>query len=167
MKTLEYRFVDKSEWDRGPWDDEPDKVQWHDPATGLACLIRRGPSGALCGYVGIAPHLTPLLPVIEWGYDFRVHGGITYSALCDGDEEHGICHIPEPGEPDPAFWIGFDCGHHRDARPKMLKWERDHGFEDREAVYRDMPYVKREVERLAVQVRDSLTAAGVTPSRPE
>ena len=41
METKEYRFVDKSDWDRGPWDDEPDKVQWQDVATGLPCIAVR------------------------------------------------------------------------------------------------------------------------------
>ena len=34
----EYRTVDKSTWARGPWDTEPDKMQWRDEATGLDCL---------------------------------------------------------------------------------------------------------------------------------
>src|SRR5437868_4216905 len=33
----------------GPWWDEPDKVQWIDPATDLDCLAVRGPFGAWCG----------------------------------------------------------------------------------------------------------------------
>lgn len=54
MKTIEYRNVDKSGWPAGEWQDEPDKVQWQDAATGLPCLIVRNGSGALCGYVGVA-----------------------------------------------------------------------------------------------------------------
>lgn len=55
MKTIEYRSVDKSDWGDGAWQQEPDKKQWQDEATGLPCLIVRGPGGALCGYVGVAP----------------------------------------------------------------------------------------------------------------
>lgn len=55
MQTLRYTTVDKSTWGDGPWQSEPDKMQWQDEATGLPCLIVRGPVGALCGYVGIAP----------------------------------------------------------------------------------------------------------------
>jgi hypothetical protein len=55
METREYRFIDKSEWDRGPWDNEPDKVQWQDAATGLPCIARRSEAmGSWCGYVGVA-----------------------------------------------------------------------------------------------------------------
>lgn len=39
----------------GPWDAEPDKVQWIDEETGLDCLIVRNRLGALCGYVGVGP----------------------------------------------------------------------------------------------------------------
>ena len=54
MQTIEYRdVVDKTEWGPGPWQDEPDKKQWQDAATALPCLIVRGPSGSLCGYVGL------------------------------------------------------------------------------------------------------------------
>lgn len=45
----------KSEWGEGPWQHEPDKMEWRDEETGLPCLIVRGPAGALCGYVGVAP----------------------------------------------------------------------------------------------------------------
>jgi hypothetical protein len=50
MKRIEHRgVVDKSWWPRGPWDDEPDKVQWPDEATGLPCMVKRGPVGSFCG----------------------------------------------------------------------------------------------------------------------
>lgn len=52
MKDLTYTFIDKSEWPRGEWDSEPDKMQFT-TAAGLPALIVRGPVGALCGYVGV------------------------------------------------------------------------------------------------------------------
>lgn len=75
-ERIEYRTVDKSEWPRGEWNDEPDKAQYVDAATGLDCLIVRGPGGALCGYVGVAE-----------GHPFF-------------GREYGQCALPEPcGEP--------------------------------------------------------------------
>lgn len=53
METREWRWLDKSAWGSGEWTSEPDKKQWADAATGLPCLIVRGPFGALCGYVGV------------------------------------------------------------------------------------------------------------------
>src|SRR5207244_1179897 len=93
MNRIEYRdVIDKSSWARGQWDIEPDKIQWPDEATGLPCLIVRGPIGALCGYVGV-PKGHPL-----HGIDYsqtipgsqgnrpegllNVHGGVTFADHC-------------------------------------------------------------------------------------
>lgn len=51
-ETSEYK-IDRTGWMPGPWDDEPDKLQWTDTVTGLPCLIVRNQAGALCGYVGV------------------------------------------------------------------------------------------------------------------
>ena len=50
-------FIDRSDWLPGPWDDEPDRVEWRDEATGLPCLLRRGSPfiGVWCGYVALPP----------------------------------------------------------------------------------------------------------------
>jgi hypothetical protein len=45
MDTIEYRTIDKSQWGPGPWQDEPDKKQWQDEATGLPCLEGFAPFG--------------------------------------------------------------------------------------------------------------------------
>ena len=37
----------------GPWQGEADKIAWTDPATGMACIIRRSAHGHLCGYVAV------------------------------------------------------------------------------------------------------------------
>jgi hypothetical protein len=82
MKVKAYKTVNKSKWSRGPWDNEPDKVQYTDPDTGLPCLIVRHPTcGQLCGYVGI----TEGHPDFEKDYDSvaaEVHGGLTFSSFC-------------------------------------------------------------------------------------
>lgn len=158
METIEYRTIDKASWPRGAWDNEPDKVQWQDDATGLPCLIVRGPSGALCGYVGV-PDGHP------WhGLDYNevydacetagieapyAHGGLTYSDHCQPstDEGSGICHKPGPGEPDHAWWLGFDCAHSGDVCPG-----RSHAsvfINRRVEAYRDLDYVRGCVADLA------------------
>lgn len=104
MQTIEERTIDKSDWQRGPWDSEPDKKQWRDEATGLPCLIVRHPtSGHLCGYVGVSKG-HPLYEKEDGAVS--VHGGITLATKCDG---HRICHKVEPGEDDDVWWLGFDC----------------------------------------------------------
>ena len=101
MKEIEYwDVVDKSGWGDGPWQSEPDKVQWIDKATGLHCLVVRGPAGALCGYVGVPPshclygrrYASCTLPVAHQCADrgcdhsprmaLSVHGDITFSEHC-------------------------------------------------------------------------------------
>ena len=100
MKTMEWRSLDKSTWGRGPWQQEPDKKQWVDAATGLPCLIVRNHGGALCGYVGVPPghpwhgkaYSGPCLkaePCTETycGHSpeglIAVHGGLTFSDDCE------------------------------------------------------------------------------------
>lgn len=174
METKEYRTVDKASWGHGEWRDEPDKMQWPDGATGLPCLIVRGPSGALCGYVGV-PDTHP------WhgkGYDdavgectsectktedyeshyshsvngrIDVHGGLTFASACahTGDESKHICHVPGPGEPDNVWWFGFDCAHSGDLCPKY-----EHRMRFGDETYKDLAYVKGEVTKLARQLSD-------------
>ena len=63
---------------KNEWDNEPDRLQWVDDATGLTCIIRRSPStGALCGYVGV-PKQHKHYGVDEYGtINVEVHGGLT------------------------------------------------------------------------------------------
>ena len=53
MEARSWTYLDRSQWSRGEWDDEPDKMQWSDGVTGLPCLIVRNDLGSLCGYVGV------------------------------------------------------------------------------------------------------------------
>lgn len=120
--TDEDRLRGGPSWGPGPWDNEPDKVSWTDPATGRPCLIVRGPIGALCGYVAVDPGH----PLHGAGYDEvpdevhdAAHGGLTFADACahSEDEAHGICHVPQPGQPEDVWWFGFDCAHHMDLVP--------------------------------------------------
>lgn len=156
METREYRTVDKSEWPRGEWDDEPDKIQWQDETTGLPCLIVRGPAGALCGYAGVAEghpcfgkeysDCQPVTPIAE-GAEHYIHGGLTFSDFCaeTKDETRHICHAPAPGEPDHVWWFGFDCAHSGDVMPA-------YGYDSAGYTYKNVAYVKEQVRQLARQL---------------
>jgi hypothetical protein len=164
MDTIEYRTRDKTAWGPGPWQDEPDKVQFVEPATGLPALIVRNRFGALCGYVGV----TPDHPWHGVGYNecvghrgctaydhspesrVDVHGGLTFAAACadGGDESTSVCHIPAPGDPDHVWWFGFDMGHCDDYCPGYM---REHPALIR-GTYRDIVYVKGEIAKLARQL---------------
>lgn len=142
-----WRFTDKSKWPSGPWDSEPDKVQWVDEKTGLDCLIVRNHLGALCGYVGV-PEGHPLFAKDDSAidHDLRVHGGLTFSSFCQeahGEESHArICHVPLPGRPDRVWWLGFDCAHLGDHIPSADSYRR--GFDGSCETYKDISYVKTE-----------------------
>lgn len=147
----EYRTIDKSEWQRGEWNDEPDKAQWIDEDTDLDCLIVRGSSGALCGYVGV-PEGHCAFSTHYDGVDVNVHGGLTFSAFCQHseDETKGVCHVPAEGRPDRVWWLGFDCAHSGDVSPK---YERA-SYGSYEESYKGIGYVKKEIRGLARQLRD-------------
>ena len=156
MKTIEYRTIDKSTWGDGPWLTEPDKVQYPDEATGLPCLIVRNRLGSLCGYVGVDEG-HPLFQSHDTDH-LDVHGRVTFHGMCiDGPEGEMICHIPDDGEPDHVWWIGFDCGHFMDVSPAMLLRERElfPGVpfpEFPEQRYKTLEYVKDEIAQLAQQI---------------
>jgi hypothetical protein len=181
MTERVYTTVDKSTWGDGPWQDEPDKVQWKDEATGFPCLANRGPGGHWCGYVGVSPGH----PAYEknysdvydlfWSWEddgyLEVHGGLTYANHCaEGPEETSICHISEPGEPDHVWWLGFDCAHSGDVSPafEALNRERFEGDSIWLPIrspwgesYRTLDYVRREATRLASQLATLVTAEAV------
>ena len=153
MIEREWRFTDKSKWGDGPWQQEPDKKQWTDAATGFPCLIVRGPHGALCGYVGV----TLSHPFFGKSYndvDVEVHGGLTFADRCQPNREHGICHIVEQGENENVWWFGFDCAHSGDVSPwLLLKGLRNFG-----ETYHDVAYVTRAITRLAKQLKEGRLA---------
>jgi hypothetical protein len=187
VDTIEYRTADKSSWPRGPWDNEPDKKQWLDEATGYACLFVRNEQGALCGYVGV-PKGHP------WhGQDYDhisadAHGGLTFSAGCchSDDPAEGVCHIPGEGEPDNVWWVGFDCAHCFDFIPGRMSLRNPMAgtFHDLYSVlenlvmpgdvetsYRDQAYIENEIVNLAKQAKNAeyaaLTEAGRVAPRPQ
>jgi hypothetical protein len=156
-----WSFVDKSAWPtHGDWLNEPDKVQWIDQATGLDCLIHRGPSGALCGYVGVPPghkfHGEGYDGVRFLNSDGEedypdVHGGLTFADACSEtvrEDGGGICHVPYPGRPADVWWLGFDCAHAVDFCPKRDE-DGDYG------VYRNLAYVRQQVASLAKQLAEA------------
>ena len=161
MIAREWTNVDKAAWGDGPWQEEPDKVQWVDPATDLDCLMVRAPmTGAWCGYVGVPPG-HPAHGKDYQSVDVVAHGGLTYADTCQEDavEGFGVCHIPLPGREPDVWWLGFDCAHAFDLAPahRARMRERDlpaHLLDSMAVteVYRDRTYVAMVVETLAAQL---------------
>lgn len=174
--TEEYTTVEKAEWGRGQWDDEPDKAVWVDEATGLDCMVNRGPGGHWCGYVGVpeghaifgAGYDDVRVPQAdeadEWSDWPNVHGGLTFASECRGSDEgpaYGICHIEQPGRPEKVWWFGFDCAHLGDLSPAYSSLRVGSCFDGDS--YKPMGYVTAETARLAAQLV-SATVKVDTPS---
>lgn len=138
----------KSEWGEGPWQDEPDKIVWVDPASDLDCMIIRGPSGALCGYVGV-PTEHPAYGLDGGELEIYAHGGVNFAGECHGI----ICHVPEPGRTDHVWWLGFDCAHFNDYCPAFAVMGEAFNRLPNEQ-YKTVKYVKRECENLAHQLKE-------------
>lgn len=118
-----------------PWLNEPDRLLWKDPDTGLWCFIRRHESLMhLCGYVVLDPE-HPWNEIEPYKHPVEVHGGPTFFGPLDETEIS-------------ANWIGFDCAHAGDFSPGMSKfWPDDE--------YRTIDYVKGECSLLAKQIQEA------------
>jgi len=139
--------IDRTGWASGPWDGEPDRIDF--THAGLNCLMLRARSGHWCGYAGLPP-THKLHGKDYWGVDVDCHGGLTYADACAGN----ICHVPAPGEPEHLWWFGFDCHHSNDMAPEDTT-ERMRQFAwGRGGSYRDAGYVRRQTERLAEQLKE-------------
>ena len=136
---------DKSQWARGEWDNEPDRVDFLH--AGFSCFILRNHMGNWCGYVGV-PSTHPAYCKEYNEVDVNVHGGLTYANKC----QHVICHIPEPGMPDDVWWLGFDTGHSHDLTPGFPRGFIDGMFEG--TTYKNMDYTINETKQLAEQLKD-------------
>lgn len=154
MKTITYRTIDKTTWPRGPWDKEPDKVQWQDKATGLPCLAVRHPDwGHWCGYVGVAEG-HPCFQAEYVDVDLGGHGGINFAAMCTPGESEatGICHVPGPDEPAHVWWFGFDCAHAFDLMPNFPAMRNTKGD-----TYRTLRYVRGVCAEMAQHLKEVQT----------
>lgn len=79
------------------------------------------------------------------GAQAEVHGGVTWSSFT---EKHQTAGVEERGL--RGWWlVGFDCSHAGDDRPGDSAHYRDQVG----GVYRDLAYVRAEVESLAEQAR--------------
>lgn len=147
--------IDKSGWGPGPWQEEPDKVEW--TTLGFPCLITRIPRlGHLCGYLAVPPgHPWHGKSYNDEGWDPEVHGGLTYAAKCS----EFVCHVPAAGESDDVWWLGFDCAHSWDVSPGLeanyVRLGLGFSLSECPTVYRTVEYVRAQVEDLARQAEEA------------
>lgn len=154
MQYIEYKHLDRSNWREGPWDNEPDKIQFQCPITGYRCLVVRGRKGHLCGYVAV--ECTHPLYEVDYCNDenhsvagLKVHGGVTYTEYTydDPDQSKSVqVYDPNYTHWRNLWWIGFDCNHSTDMSPCKSTYTSGEG------IYRDVGYVVRELQFLAIQI---------------
>jgi hypothetical protein len=158
MKT--WTFAEARPPGVGPWNNEPDKVQWVDEETGYDCLILRHPlHGNLNGYVAV-PVGHPAYGLGYEAVEVQVHGGLTFASFGDGEWVMAdlLNRHPGPDRPTDVWWFGFDCHHAWDLAPTFAarmaelgvpEWPRPSGYED---TYKPLPYVVAECASLAKQL---------------
>jgi hypothetical protein len=102
----------KNRWGEGPWQNEPDRLEWTDQETGLHCLIiRTNISGSLCGYVGVEPSH----PAHGLDYDGSPHEEAKeyYKALRESMRKsvrNSKLESPKLEAPEPVSGIGNSLG---------------------------------------------------------
>lgn len=155
----------RERWGAGPWNDEPDYIEWVDPMTEYRCVMRRNDMGAWCGYVAI-PSTHPAHGITnetDVGDELMCHWGVTYSSCghpMDFDLENGIV--------TDLWWFGFDCCHAYDLVPAAEILRRKSPLEqifgdlkdiigevetnERRWVYRDMAYVEGHIQCILEQL---------------
>jgi hypothetical protein len=157
-----------------------DKLAWKDAATGYECIIMRDTrDGYLRGFVAVAP-THPLYgfehQAVPADLDIEVHGGLTYSAVCERgpspdqglvQEARSICHVqirPAVYDPvvnatdhqpqhDDAWWFGFDCNQLYDKVPGRLDNRARFLSAETGTTFRDEACVYDQVVDLAAQLR--------------
>lgn len=136
----------------GEWLDEEDYLEFI--YNGITCRVIRGFfHGGLCGYC-IVPQGHKYFGVGYNDIPYDVHGGLTYSEF--DDEEQKI------------YVIGFDCAHSMDISPALevlnekrrqisnLFPERFHKNTIFSPTYKNMEFVKNEVQALADQIKKDM-----------
>lgn len=152
------QWLDKSEWGEGLWQEEPDRAEWRIGSfVGLA--LRHQEYGFWCGYLGVPPGHAWHGSELGDDIDPAVHGGVTFAAQCMEDERpqrERVCHVPQPGESDAVWWLGFDCHHMMDLAPgwavamkKAIPDWQEAPFETNKQ-YRDLKYVFAELLGMAM-----------------
>lgn len=172
------RHINKSSWPNGSWMSEPDDLQWVDEVTECECrIIRNSHSGGLNGYVRVKEEHP------WYGLEYTARVAIKPVSAETSVEDIGIinvvCRLLKQVDEDPSrlyeiaeavavhggltfsgelrgfggWWFGFDNHHAWDYAPGMPLI-----FGDEDCVYRDIDYVKENVNRLALQLFEARVA---------
>jgi hypothetical protein len=147
--------IDKSDWGDGPWQTEPDRVDFI--AEGFACLmLRHDHHGHWCAYVGV-PSDHPAYGKEYGDVDVEFHGDLNYAKKCND----AVCHVPAPGMPEDVWWLGGHFAHCWDYPPGLMTRLKETLAElpgGLRQIYRDQAYVRDQTLFLARQLREMASA---------
>lgn len=163
--------IGRSGWPSGPWDSEPDKIQWTDDLTGMPCLLARAARGQWCGYVAVPPehplygraaHELPMMAV-HWGeITFAAQPGLTACIDHDGlDLPADEWLVGQPSGVELPWMIGFNAAHAGDRFPSDPHTGQWYRHDDSE--YRRATYMAVNVSSLAIQLSLLLPPGLITP----
>ncbi len=161
-------IYDKSGWGDGPWQGEPDRVEWREGS--YKCLVLRNQLGALCGYAAVPPgHACYGLEydaLNEAGVD--VYDGLSYSSAAGIESPVGHVELVSGRIAGDEWWVGFSCTNYmrdvlpkheavrreleRQGAPKWPEWPADSPFGPRS--YKDLAFVMVEVRRLVAALEE-------------
>ncbi len=171
------KVIDKSTWESGEWDFEPDQKNFITGSGLNASILRVSHSGSLCGYVGVPvghpwhgkEYSDTVMPsAAQLARPVDINKISILSLFCSAGDDpaegaridclvnaHGGLTYSGAGREscgeDPAQWyFGFDCAHSGDLSPAMVARYPQFRISDEE--YRNFEYVQREVEVLAAQL---------------
>jgi hypothetical protein len=178
METTRYT-VDKTSWERGPWDDEPD-LENLTTAEGFDALVFRASwSGNFCGYVGVPPghpwygkeygasvkitekqatepvdidrvSVISLLAMSMYDSESDDLASIDCIIRVHGGLTYSGFGRERFGEKPDHWYFGFDCAHAGDLSPAYAS-KYGLGYDDQ---YRDVDYVRREIADLSRQLAE-------------
>jgi hypothetical protein len=103
----------RSQWGDGPWQTEPDLVEWREDGVPYPLMMIRGMQGAWCGYAGLPPG-HPLFGAGTRG-GASLTQEITWASPCGDDDGP----LRPTGEPPNCWWLGFDCAHVMQYAPRI------------------------------------------------
>jgi hypothetical protein len=163
---------DKSNWGRGDWQHEPDRLNFLTDEGFDAAILRARHSGSLCGYVGVpfghpwwglkysdslpstpeqlaAPVNTDKISLLSL-FCMAADGLENIRIDCTVQVHGGLTYSARgwraAGEDARCWYFGFDCAHYGDASPAYDRmWGSD-------GQYRDIDYVKEEIAALSRQL---------------
>jgi hypothetical protein len=127
---------------KGPWDSEPDTIEW--VFKNSLCKIIRNSLGSLCGYACVYPG-HPGFGEHYNHVEYSAHGGLTFS----GPEIGQTHHMNNDSE---IWYFGFDCAHAGDLVPYIGSFSSIPKLSLSFEKYKDIGYVLTETEQLASQL---------------